>query len=353
MNLKFVETFIWVARLRSITRAAEKLCLTQSAVSNRIAALEDELGVELINRRHPRFRLSDTGARFMDYAEKFLAIEHEMHSEFGTPDRQPRTLRIGAIESVLHTWLIPMVNALKISSPLISFELTIETTSNLGEQIRRGALDIAFSAQPAQEEGLVSEPLEPLEMVFVGTRAMAQTPLGLDVLLRHDLLTFQRGSHPHVSLLNALRTAGIDDKHVHAISSISALSLLAGSGFGIATLPRRVAERLGPDTGVGILETPLSLAPLPLHANYWFQSMPVASGRQNTEEVAPLPSMITPLKGEGSNREALLMNPALGQAIRDAMAFARAAAGAAGFSAPGTTGPAAPLAESSAFPNAS
>ena len=45
MNLRFVEAFVWVARLKSITRGAEKLCLTQSAVSNRIAALEEELGV--------------------------------------------------------------------------------------------------------------------------------------------------------------------------------------------------------------------------------------------------------------------------------------------------------------------
>jgi DNA-binding transcriptional LysR family regulator len=291
MNLKFAEAFVWVARLRSITRAAEKLCLTQSAVSNRIAALEDELGVELINRRYSRFRLSDAGTRFLDYAEKLLVIEHEMHREFGTPDRQTCTLRIGVIESVLHTWLIPMVNALKRSSPPINFELTIETTLNLAEQIRRGALDVAFSAQPAQEEGLVSEALEPLEMVFVGARTMAPAPLELDALLRHDIMTFQRGSHPHFSLLNALQAAGID-KHVHAISSISALMLFAGSGFGIATLPRRVAERLGPDTGVRILETALPLAPLPLHASYWNYPM----------------------------------NPVLKQAIRDAVAFARACA---------------------------
>ena len=45
MNLRFVETFVWVARLQSITRTAEKLFLTQSAVSSRIAVLEAELGV--------------------------------------------------------------------------------------------------------------------------------------------------------------------------------------------------------------------------------------------------------------------------------------------------------------------
>ncbi|MDR3221721.1 MAG: LysR family transcriptional regulator, partial [Candidatus Accumulibacter sp.] len=92
MNLKFIEAFVWVARLGSITRAAKKLCLTQSAVSNRIAALEDEFGVELINRRNPHFRLSNAGTRFLDYAEKLLVIQREMRNELGAPDQRPFTL---------------------------------------------------------------------------------------------------------------------------------------------------------------------------------------------------------------------------------------------------------------------
>ncbi|MFT3963516.1 LysR family transcriptional regulator [Propionivibrio sp.] len=270
MNLKFVEAFIWVVRLKSVTRAAEKLCLTQSAVSNRIAALESELGVELINRRNPHFRLSDAGERFMDYAERFLTIQREMRNELGTPDQQPFSLRVGAIESVLHTWLIPMVDALKRSFPPINFELTVETSPNLVEQVRRGSLDLVFSALPAQEEGLINETLEPFEMVFVGAETLAgPAPLELDALLRQEIMTFQRGSHPHLSLINALHAAGVYDKHVHAVSSISALALLAGSGFGVATLPRSVAERLEPINRIRVLATTLTLAPLPLHASYW------------------------------------------------------------------------------------
>ena len=292
MNLKFVEAFIWVARLKSITRGAEKLCLTQSAVSNRIAALEDELGVELIDRRNARFRLSDAGARFMEYAEKLLAIQHEMRSELGTPEHQPFSLRIGAIESVLHTWLIPMVDTLKRSAPLINFELTVETTTNLVEQLRRGSLDLIYCAMPAQEEGIVNEPLDPFEMVFVGQESLrGNAPLALDELLAFDLMTFQRGSQPHVGLINALHAKGIDDKHVHAISSISALALLAGSGFGLATLPLAVGRQLGERYGIGVVDTSLTLPPLPLHASYW--SYPT--------------------------------NPVLKQVIRDAVAFAREA----------------------------
>ena len=49
MNLRFVEAFYWVASLKSISRAAEKLYLTQSAMSSRIATLEEELGILLLD----------------------------------------------------------------------------------------------------------------------------------------------------------------------------------------------------------------------------------------------------------------------------------------------------------------
>ncbi len=58
MNLRFVEAFYWVASLRSVTRAAEKLFLTQSAMSSRVAALEEELGVLLLDRSDKRFKLT-------------------------------------------------------------------------------------------------------------------------------------------------------------------------------------------------------------------------------------------------------------------------------------------------------
>jgi DNA-binding transcriptional LysR family regulator len=270
MNLRFVETFVLVARLKSMTRGAEKLCLTQSAVSNRIAALEEELGVVLIDRRNPGFRLSDAGNRFLDYADRLLGLQRELKNELGTPEKQSFSLRVGAVESVLHSWLIPLVDGLKKITPHIEFELTIEMTPMLNEQIKRGALDLIFSASPAVGDGIINETLLPLEMVLVGPGGMAgESELSVEDLLGYDLMTFQRGSQPHLALIDALHAVGIDDKHVHTMSSISALARLAESGFGLATLPRVVAEQLMPKNSLCVLNSRLSLAPLPIFASYW------------------------------------------------------------------------------------
>ena len=275
MNLRFVEAFVWVARLKSITRGAEKLCLTQSAVSNRVAALEQELGITLLDRRERSFKLTPAGTRFLQYAERLLALQREIKTELGSPEQLPLSLRIGGIETALHTWLIPMIDLLKKSNPQLELQLTIETTPVLVEQLRRGSLDLAFAALPALGEQIGNEVLAPLEMVFVGPENMeAMDPLGVDELLAHDLMTFQRGSAPHVALLDLLRSLGSAGKRVHTVSSISAMVRLVEGGFGIATLPRAAVVQMLSRSRIAILRCDAALAPLPMVASYWRDPAP-------------------------------------------------------------------------------
>ncbi len=270
MNLRFVEAFLWVARLKSITRAAEKLHLTQSAVSSRISGLEEELGVPLIDRRERHFRLTQSGNRFLVFAERLLDIQRELKDEIGTPEPQPMTLRIGGIESVLHTWLIPLVEHLRATQPQVEFELTVEMSPVVTEQLRRGSLDLAFATTPVAGEGIRSEDIPPLEMVFVGRRAdAARKAWAFEEILERDLLTFQRGSQPHVALADLIRRSGLHSRKIHTISSISALVRLVECGFGFATLPHAAALKLAEGADLAVLDTEVRLVPLPLHASYW------------------------------------------------------------------------------------
>ena len=117
MNLRFVEAFFWVAQLKSISRAAEKLFLTQSAMSSRIAALEEELGVLLLDWRDKQFRLTIPGLRFLNYAERLLTLQRDVKLEMGSGSPQAKSVRIGAIESVLHSWLIAWIEKLRAEPP--------------------------------------------------------------------------------------------------------------------------------------------------------------------------------------------------------------------------------------------
>jgi DNA-binding transcriptional LysR family regulator len=100
MNLRFVEAFYWVVTLKSVTRAAEKLFLTQSAMSSRIAALEEELGVLLLDRRDKQFRLTMAGTRFLVYAQRLLELQREAKAEMGSGEALAVSLRSCSIHGI-------------------------------------------------------------------------------------------------------------------------------------------------------------------------------------------------------------------------------------------------------------
>ena len=208
MNLRFVEAFYWVASLKSISRAAEKLFLTQSAMSSRISTLEEELGVLLLDRRDKQFKLTIAGARFLLYSQKLLDLQREVKAEMGSGAPMAVSMRIGAIESVLHSWLIPWLEKLRADHPGLELELTVETTPILMEQIERGTLDLVFAVLPASADGVRNHALPPMEMAFVGNPLLhKKRNYRIDELAEMELLTFQKGSQPHVTLLDPLQAA--------------------------------------------------------------------------------------------------------------------------------------------------
>lgn len=269
MNLRFVEAFYWVASLKSISRAAEKLYLTQSAMSSRIATLEEELGILLLDRRDKQFKLTVAGARFLVYAQKLLELQREVKAEMGSGQAMAMSMRIGAIESVLHSWLIPWLEKLRADYPGLELELTVETTPILIDQIQRGTLDLVFAVLPASAEGVRSQALPSMDMAFVGHPDLHKKRIyKLDELAGMELLTFQKGSQPHVTLLDLFRQRRMEPKKVHAISSISAMVQLVQGGFGVALLPRAAVERLTGFARLKLLTCDAKLQSLPINASY-------------------------------------------------------------------------------------
>ncbi|MBE7419035.1 MAG: LysR family transcriptional regulator [Ideonella sp.] len=271
MNLRFVEAFYWVVTLESVTRAADKLHLTQSAVSARIAALEAELGTPLVDRRDRKgFRVTVAGRRFFVYAEQLLALQREVKAELGGGAARPVVLRVGAIESVLHSWLMEGVQRLRRAHPALALELTVETSPVLVDQLARGALDVALAALPAAGAGVRTRSLAAMPMVFTGhvQQHRRRGRWSAAELAAHELITFQRGSQPHLALLDWLNRAGVPPLRLHSVSSISAMAQLVEAGLGIATLPLAVVQRLGKRAPLKVLASEPALPPLPVHLSW-------------------------------------------------------------------------------------
>ncbi|TAG67158.1 MAG: LysR family transcriptional regulator, partial [Burkholderiales bacterium] len=230
----------------------------------------EELGTLLLDRRDKSIRLTIAGARFLTHAQKLLELQRTAKEELsGGNVVGEQVLRVGAIESVMHSWLTDWLSALRKQHEGLAIELTVETTPLLLDHVHRGVVDLVFAAAPASAGNVSSAAMPSMSMVFMGNREThgARKHSATETAAM-DIMTFQRGSQPYIGLIDLLRARGIEGARIHAISSISAMVELVEANFGIATLPKAAATRLAKNRNVRILNSELELPPLTLFASY-------------------------------------------------------------------------------------
>ncbi|MCQ9618063.1 LysR family transcriptional regulator [Paenalcaligenes niemegkensis] len=167
MNLRFLETFIWVAKLGSFRATANKLHLTQAAISGRIASLESELEQQLFERGSRDIQLTNAGQRVLRFSEQMLGLERDLLVELQGPVVLRGRVRLGIVESIVHTWFTSFVSQLHRIHPDVEIELTVESSMRLQDLIKRGLIDVALQTDPILAEGIRNAPMGSLEMGWV------------------------------------------------------------------------------------------------------------------------------------------------------------------------------------------
>lgn len=149
MNFLELETFIAIVRLKSISKAAESLYISQSAAGQRLISLEKEIGYDLIERRkgYKTIELTSKGKLFLPLAEKELALYQEMVSLQSTRIRLP--LNIGAMASINYPIFTEFFNTLANGVNIKEFELNISTnrSNELYELIDKRDIDVAIVSE--------------------------------------------------------------------------------------------------------------------------------------------------------------------------------------------------------------
>ena len=239
MNIRFIEAFIWVARLKSFRAAAEKLYVSQATISSRIAQLEAEFDCSLFDRKHNDITLTAKGLVLLDNAERVLHATQALKSAMNSDLETTRRLRIGVIESVVHTWFDTFLTQLKETYPKIELELTAEPTPQLHSLFAKGALDIIIQTEPVLDETVINTELKSLEIVWVccSNNILAKQPVALAELAKSQIITFTRGSQPHLSAISLFEKINTKPEQIHCVTSISIMCKLVQNKLNIATLP--------------------------------------------------------------------------------------------------------------------
>src|ERR1700682_6576497 len=117
VDFKSLETFLWVVTLGSFRAAGDKLNTTQPAISQRIAQLEREVGVKLLNRDHRVASPTPSGRQLMVYAEKLIGLRAEMMVAVSDRSAMRGVMRLGLAEAIGHTPPVPVGKSVTGAAP--------------------------------------------------------------------------------------------------------------------------------------------------------------------------------------------------------------------------------------------
>lgn len=149
MEIRVLRYFLEIAREGNMTRAAERLHVSQPSLSRQMKELEEELGKKLFTRSSYSIRLTDEGMLLRKRAEDLLAMADKITNEFQTMDEiTGGDVYIGCAESYLIKYLAKAVERLNKRYPGIHYHITSGDTEIVAERLNRGLFDLAFIAEP-------------------------------------------------------------------------------------------------------------------------------------------------------------------------------------------------------------
>ncbi|GJD51743.1 HTH-type transcriptional regulator GltR [Methylobacterium crusticola] len=270
MNLKFLETFVWVAQLRSFSLTAERMGTTQAAVSNRIATLERDLGVRLLERDARSIALTPQGERALSRAEEIVRLADAFRQSIGDTAALSGSVTIGVVDSIVYAWLPRLIERVQECFPRIAIELNVDTSLNLTRQICDRQIGVGLMMGPVIAPGVRNIDLCTFDCLWIASPRLALPAEGVTLadVVAHPIFAYSRGSLPHQALLQLIERAGWrrDAVRVYNSNSLSTVTRLIRDGLGLAILPHVVVREFLANGELRVLDVVEHLPPLQFHA---------------------------------------------------------------------------------------
>lgn len=249
MEFKQLESFAAVVRLRSFTRAAEQLYISQPTISTHIRALEEELNMRLILRTTKSIDVTVEGQKLYEYAVNILQLRDRMLQECSADAKQ--IIHLGA-STIPSAYILPEVLP-KFGSRYANTFFVIHQSDSKGvlEGLADGIFDVGLIGMETEKEAITCEPFCEDRMVLitpVNERFLSmqrQSMSALEVLQQEPVILRERGSGSKKSADRFLEQMGIHDEHLQITARVNdpeAIKNLVAQGLGVSIISQRAAQ---------------------------------------------------------------------------------------------------------------
>ena len=247
IDLELFRIFREVANIGNISKAAEKLFVSQSAVSQAIKQLENKIGGKLFDRSVRGVKLTVEGdVLFSHIDEAILLIENAQKKFTEMIELNIGSIKIGASDTICSLFLLPILEKFNNKYPDVRISVTNRTTQESIELLKRAAVDIAFVNLPIEsDDSLDVTPVKAIHDCFVvggKFEFLADEKMKLGDLKKYPILTLEKASNSRKQMDNFLIENGIEIQPAIELGSLALLSGFAKIGLGIAATIKEEAQ---------------------------------------------------------------------------------------------------------------
>lgn len=246
MELRHLRYFVAVAEEKNFTRAAKRLFIAQPPLSRQIQQLEEELGVDLIEKGSRPLRLTEAGEFFQAHATELLEKVGALKTMTQRVGKVERTLSIGFVASTLYGLLPEIVRRFRTRYTQVEVTFNELTTMEQLKALKEGRIDVGFGRVKAEDPSVRRIVLREERLIValpIGhALSDSEEPLRLLDLQGETLLVYPKSPRPSFAdqVLEVFRTHGIQPRNVMEVRELQIAVGLVAAGEGIAVVPESV-----------------------------------------------------------------------------------------------------------------
>jgi LysR family transcriptional regulator for metE and metH len=243
-HLKLIEA---IAAEGTMTRAAARLYITQSALSHQLTGLEEALGVSLFRRVPRGMVLTRAGEKLLDCARSVLITLREAQESVTAADTEPQgTLRLSTECYTCYHWLPSRLKTFQVNFPRVEVEINVDATRKPVEALLAGDLELAIVSHLPSQPALASRVLFEDELVAILSpdhRLAARRSLAPRDFTSEHLITYSVPTKQLTVFQQFFNPAGVAPARVSRVELTEAIIEMVKANLGIAVMARWAAAR--------------------------------------------------------------------------------------------------------------
>lgn len=245
MTIRDLEIFLAVAESGSMSRAAEKLYITQPAVSLAISALESEFQVRLFERLGRKPRLTNTGKGLVRHA-KHLLSSHQTTLDYLNEEAENHHIRIGATATIGSNLISKIVIDLNKNFPTLQHEVIVANTHIVEEQLLVGQIDIALVEGRIHSPDIVTSAVLQDSLVLICSPKhpfFGRSSVSIRELHNQPMILREKGSGTRAQIEEQFRLHDVTCNAIWDCHQFSAIIDAVRHGLGVSILSERLVQQ--------------------------------------------------------------------------------------------------------------